>query len=58
MLIPILIGVFALVCLGLSIFLYKRYKGNHKLETLIFLIILLLTSLSLITMALKYANPN
>lgn len=57
MLIPLLTGGIGLVCLGLSIFLYKKYKGNHKLETFVFSIISLLTSLSLITIALKYAKP-
>jgi len=58
MLIPILLGAIGLVCLGFSIFLYRRYKENHKFQIFIFFMFLLLTSLYLIMMALKYANPN
>lgn len=58
MLIPILLGVIGLVCLGLSISLYKKYEENHKPQAFIFFVIWLLTFLSLIIMSLKYANPN
>ena len=56
MLIVILLGVIGLVCLGFSIFLYKKYKENRKLQTFIFFCILLVIALNLIVIALKYSS--
>lgn len=56
MLIVILLEVIGWACLGFSIFIYKKYKENHKLQSLVFFMILLVISLNLIVMGLKYSS--
>lgn len=56
MLIVILLGVIGLLGLGFSIFLFRKYKENHKINIFIFFIILLVLSLDLILTAVKWVG--
>jgi len=56
MLIVILLEVIGWSCLGFSIFIYRKYKENHKLQSFVLFMILLVISLNLIIIGLKYSS--
>lgn len=57
MLIVILLWVIALVCLGFSIFFYKKYKSTTERKYLVLFLLLVVLFLMSIQVAIKYVIP-
>lgn len=58
MVIPISLLVVALVCLGFSIFFYKKYKATRKITFLIYFFLLIGLFLTLFQVGIKYVSPR
>lgn len=52
MLIVVLLWIIGLVCLGFSIFFYKKYKATRKTTNFVFLLLLIVLSLMLLQAAI------
>lgn len=58
MLISISLLVIALVCLGFSIFFYKKYKATKEIKFLIIFLLLIGLFLTFLQAGIKYTSPR